>query len=198
MNGYNFSERVRRSLFLAREEALRLNHEYVGTEHVLLGLLRVDDSSAVDVLRQLDIDIEGIRRTIETTVQSGTTPPRAAVDLPYTSRAKKVLELSMAAARELGHSYVGTEHLLLGLLREGHGIAAQVLNDAGLQEDTADASVRERTGAPRRPAFRPESGPRQESTVTAIMVEVHLADRSILREEFTDPMLAIRFLTSLR
>jgi ATP-dependent Clp protease ATP-binding subunit ClpA len=131
MNGYNFTDRVRKVLQMAREEAARLNHEYVGTEHILLGLIREGEGVAVAVLTNLNVDLVAVQQKIEE--KTKTEKPAAAVgpDLPYTSRAKKVLELSMAEARELRHSYVGTEHLLLGLLREGIGIAGQVLSDAG-------------------------------------------------------------------
>src|ERR1041384_2873366 len=129
MNGYNFTERVRKVLALAREEASRLRHEYVGTEHMLLGLLREGEGVAATVLLNLGADFDAIRDLIESTVKRGLAQPTGP-DLPYTSRAKKVLELSMDAARSMNHMYVGTEHLLLGLLGEGKGIAAQVLVDA--------------------------------------------------------------------
>src|ERR1051325_11154852 len=118
MNGYNFSERVRRVLAAARDEAARLRHEYVGTEHILLGLIRFEDSTAVKILRKCEVDTAAVRDLIEATVKKGISSHPTGPDLPYTSRAKKVLELSMAAARDLGTNYVGTEHLLLGLLNE--------------------------------------------------------------------------------
>src|ERR1051326_2751156 len=132
MNGYNFTDRVRKVLQMAREEAARLHHEYVGTEHILLGLIREGEGVAAAVLTNLNVDLEEIQQKIEETVKKGKAPAAAGPDLPYTSRAKKVLELAMSEARELNHSYVGTEHLLLGLLREEKGIAAQVLTDAGV------------------------------------------------------------------
>src|SRR5512139_1456753 len=132
MNGYNFTERVRKVLQMAREEAARLHHEYVGTEHILLGLIREGEGVAAAVLQNLNVDLDEIAQRIEETVKKGKAAQATGPDLPYTSRAKKVLELAMAEARELNHSYVGTEHLLLGLLREEKGIAAQVLNDAGI------------------------------------------------------------------
>ena len=130
MNGYNFTERVRKVLAMAREEAARLHHEYVGTEHILLGLIREGEGVAAAVLQNLNVDLDEITQKIEETVKKGKAAQTTGPDLPYTSRAKKVLELAMAEARELTHSYVGTEHLLLGLLREEKGIAAQVLTDA--------------------------------------------------------------------
>src|SRR5687767_11600924 len=137
MNGYNFTERVRKVLAMAREEAARLHHEYVGTEHILLGLIREGEGVAAAVLQSLSVDLEEIQQKIEETVKKGKAQQGSGPDLPYTSRAKKVLELAMSEARELNHSYVGTEHLLLGLLREEKGIAAQVLTDAQVNLDAA-------------------------------------------------------------
>src|SRR2546429_513377 len=137
MNGYNFTDRVRKVLQMAREEAARLHHEYVGTEHILLGLIREGEGVAAAVLTNLNVDLEEIQQKIEETVKKGKAAAAAGPDLPYTSRAKKVLELAMSEARELNHSYVGTEHLLLGLLREEKGIAAQVLTDAGVNLEQA-------------------------------------------------------------
>ncbi len=137
MNGYNFTERVRKVLAMAREEAARLHHEYVGTEHILLGLIREGEGVAAAVLQNLSIDLDDIQQKVEETVKKGKAATATGPDLPYTSRAKKVLELAMSEARELNHSYVGTEHLLLGLLREEKGIAAQVLTDVGITLDEA-------------------------------------------------------------
>src|SRR5829696_5638182 len=141
MNGYNFTERVRKVLAMAREEAARLHHEYVGTEHILLGLIREGEGVAAAVLQNLSVDLDDIQQKIEETVKKGKAAQTTGPDLPYTSRAKKVLELAMSEARELNHSYVGTEHLLLGLLREEKGIAAQVLTDAGVNLDAARAET---------------------------------------------------------
>src|SRR5689334_17503861 len=141
MNGYNFTERVRKVLAMAREEAARLHHEYVGTEHILLGLIREGEGVAATVLQNLSVELDEIQQKIEETVKKGKAAQTTGPDLPYTSRAKKVLELAMSEARELSHSYVGTEHLLLGLLREEKGIAAQVLTDAGVNLDAARAET---------------------------------------------------------
>ena len=141
MNGYNFTERVRKVLAMAREEAARLHHEYVGTEHILLGLIREGEGVAAAVLQNLSVDLEEVQQKIEETVKKGKAAQATGPDLPYTSRAKKVLELAMGEARELNHSYVGTEHLLLGLLREEKGIAAQVLTDAGVHLEAARAET---------------------------------------------------------
>ena len=141
MNGYNFTERVRKVLAMAREEAARLHHEYVGTEHILLGLIREGEGVAAAVLQNLNVDLDDVTQKIEDTVKKGKAAQATGPDLPYTSRAKKVLELAMAEARDLNHSYVGTEHLLLGLLREEKGIAAQVLTDAGVNLEAARAET---------------------------------------------------------
>ena len=141
MNGYNFTDRVRKVLQMAREEAARLHHEYVGTEHILLGLIREGEGVAAAVLQNLNVDLDDIQQKIEETVKKGKAAAAAGPDLPYTSRAKKVLELAMTEAREINHSYVGTEHLLLGLLREEKGIAAQVLTDAGVSLEASRAET---------------------------------------------------------
>jgi ATP-dependent Clp protease ATP-binding subunit ClpC len=141
MNGYNFTDRVRKVLQMAREEAARLHHEYVGTEHILLGLIREGEGVAAAVLTNLNVDLDDIQQKIEETVKKGKAAAAPGPDLPYTSRAKKVLELAMTEARELNHSYVGTEHLLLGLLREEKGIAAQVLTDAGVTLEQSRAET---------------------------------------------------------
>src|ERR1044072_8237054 len=141
MNGYNFTARLRKVLTMAREEAARLHHEYVATEHILLGLIREGEGVAPTVLQNLNVELEEIQQKIEETVKKGKAGQASGPDLPYTSRAKKVLELAMAEARDLNHSYVGTEHLLLGLLREEKAIAAQVLTDAGVNLDAARAET---------------------------------------------------------
>jgi len=133
---YNFTDRVRKVLAMAREEAIRLQHDYVGTEHILLGLIREGEGVAAAVLQNLSVDLEQIHERVEESVRKGKATI-ALGELPYTSRAKKVLEFAMAEARDFNHSYVGTEHLLLGLLREEKGIAAQVLNSLGVTLDDA-------------------------------------------------------------
>lgn len=135
--GYNFSGRMRKVLALSREQAVWLGHEYVGTEHLLLGLIREGEGVAAVVLQNLNVELDEIRSKIEEMVKRGKAAQTSPPDLPYTSRAKKVLELAMSEARELNHSYVGTEHLLLGLLREEKGISAQVLIGAGMSLDGA-------------------------------------------------------------
>jgi ATP-dependent Clp protease ATP-binding subunit ClpC len=142
---------------MAREEAARLHHEYVGTEHILLGLIREGEGVAAAVLTNLNVDLEEIQQKIEETVKKGKAAAAAGPDLPYTSRAKKVLELAMSEARELNHSYVGTEHLLLGLLREEKGIAAQVLTDASVNLEQARAETLRLLGS-EMPSVAPAAG----------------------------------------
>ncbi len=137
---YNFTDRVRKVLAMAREEAIRLQHDYVGTEHILLGLIREGEGVAAAVLTNLNVDLDQIHERVEESVRKGKATI-ALGELPYTSRAKKVLEFAMAEARDFNHSYVGTEHLLLGLLREEKGIAAQVLNSLGVSLEEARAET---------------------------------------------------------
>src|SRR6266498_694575 len=121
-----FTDRARRVVVLAMEEARRLNHPHIGTEHLLLGLLREPASVATEVLVSLGISVEEIRVGVEESIGRGRTEPPDG-HMPFTPRAKKALELSLREAKKLRHNYVGTEHLLLGLVREGRGVAAQVL-----------------------------------------------------------------------
>ena len=137
---YNFTDRVRKVLAMAREEAVRLQHDYVGTEHILLGLIREGDGVAAEVLRSLAADLDELLRLVEENVRPGKASASIG-ELPYTTRAKKVLEYAMAEARELNHSYVGTEHLLLGLLREEKGLAAKVLGELGIGLEEARAEM---------------------------------------------------------
>jgi ATP-dependent Clp protease ATP-binding subunit ClpC len=137
MHGYNFTERVRRILAIAREEATRLHHEYIGTEHILLGFLGEGEGVGMEVLRALGADPRALAARIEQVVSAGRASPEPRYDLPYTSRAKKVLELAMNEAMVLSHGYVGSEHLLLGILAEAKGIAGQVLAEAGVTLDQA-------------------------------------------------------------
>ncbi|HEX3866926.1 MAG TPA: Clp protease N-terminal domain-containing protein [Gemmatimonadaceae bacterium] len=146
MNGYNFTERVRKTLALAREAAARLRHEYVGTEHVLLGLLREGQGVGVAVLENLRVDLAALADDVEQSTKP-TAARHTGPDLPYTSRAKKALELAMAEARELDTPYVGTEHMLLGLLREEKGLAATALARAGVTLDAAREETRRILGA---------------------------------------------------
>ncbi|MFH1046327.1 MAG: ATP-dependent Clp protease ATP-binding subunit [Candidatus Omnitrophota bacterium] len=140
-----FTERARKVIILAKEEAKRFNHDYIGTEHILLGLIREGEGVASAVLQNLNLSLDKIRLEIEKLVQPG---PAATIsgDIPFTPRAKRVIELSMEEARTLGHNYIGTEHLLLGLLHEGEGVAAQVLIGLGLDLNKVRNEVMELLG----------------------------------------------------
>jgi ATP-dependent Clp protease ATP-binding subunit ClpC len=124
-----FTDRARRAVALAQEEANRLNHNYIGTEHILLGLIREGDGVAAKALESLSISLDAARQQVEEIVGPGQQAPSG--HIPFTPRAKKVLELSLRESQQLGHSYIGTEDILLGLIREGHGVAAQVLVKQG-------------------------------------------------------------------
>jgi ATP-dependent Clp protease ATP-binding subunit ClpC len=134
-----FTDRARRAVVLAQEEARMLNHDYIGTEHLLLGLVREYDGVAGKALASLDISVQAVRQQVEEIVGRGQAAPRG--HIPFTPRAKKVLELALREALQLGHSYIGTEHILLGLIREGEGVAAQVLQKLGVDLHRARQAV---------------------------------------------------------
>ncbi|KPK97049.1 MAG: hypothetical protein AMJ95_11140 [Omnitrophica WOR_2 bacterium SM23_72] len=141
-----FTERARKVIILAKEEARRFNHDYIGTEHILLGLIREGEGVAAAVLQKMGVSLENIRLEIEKLVQPGPTT-QIIGDIPFTPRAKKALELAAEEARALGHNYIGTEHLLLGLIREGEGIASQVLMNLGMDLNTVRNEVMELLGS---------------------------------------------------
>src|SRR6187431_2548435 len=124
-----FTDRARRVVVLAQEEAKMLNHNYIGTEHILLGLIHEGEGVAAKALESLGISLEAVRSQVEEMIGQGGSSPSG--HIPFTPRAKKVLELSLREALQLGHNYIGTEHILLGLIREGEGVAAQVLIKLG-------------------------------------------------------------------
>ena len=124
-----FTDRARRVVVLAQEEARLLNHNYIGTEHILLGLIHEGEGVAAKALESLGISLEAVRSQVEEIIGQGGSSPSG--HIPFTPRAKKVLELSLREALQLGHNYIGTEHILLGLIREGEGVAAQVLVKLG-------------------------------------------------------------------
>ena len=127
-----FTDRARKVMGFANQEAQRLNHDYIGTEHILLGLVKEGSGIGANVLKNMEVDMRKIRKEVEKLVQPGATdlPPGK---LPQTPRAKKVIEYAIDEARQLNHNYVGTEHLLLGLLREEAGVAAKGLVNLGLR-----------------------------------------------------------------
>ncbi|MFT7463658.1 MAG: ATP-dependent Clp protease ATP-binding subunit ClpC, partial [Pseudohongiellaceae bacterium] len=142
-----FTDRARKVMNLAKAEAQRLNHEYIGTEHILLGLVQEGSGVAANVLRGMGIDLKHIRTEVEKLVKgSATMVPMG--NLPFTPRAKKVLELSLEEASQLGHNYIGTEHLLLGLIKESEGIAARVLTNLTVKLEDVREEVLEFLGGP--------------------------------------------------
>ena len=126
-----FTDRARRVVVLAQEEARLLSHNYIGTEHILLGLIHEREGVAATTLESMEISLEAVRREIEEIIGQGQATPTG--HIPFTPRAKKVLELSLRESLQLGANYIGTEHILLGLIREGEGVAAQVLQKLGAE-----------------------------------------------------------------
>ncbi len=140
-----FTERARKVIILAREEAIRLGHNFVGTEHLLLGLVREGDGLAMAILKKLSVNLSTLKGEVEKVVSVGTQVSPAG-EVPFTPQAKKVLEYAISEARSMGHNYIGTEHLLLGLVREGEGIASLVLRDVGVTVAAAKAQAQELLG----------------------------------------------------
>ncbi len=149
-----FTDRARKVIQLANQEAQRLNHEYIGTEHILLGLVKEGSGVAANVLKNMDVDLSKIRREVEKLVNQGT-DMIAMGKLPQTPRAKKSIEYAIEEARNFSHTYVGTEHILLGLLREEEGIAAQVLLNLGLSLDRVRDQILELMGSGKDSSERP-------------------------------------------
>ncbi len=161
-----FTERARKVIVYAKEEARRFNHDYIGTEHLLLGLIREGEGVAAAVLQKLGLDLETIRIEVEKLVQPG---PQTQVlgDIPFTPRSKKALELSAEEARALGHNYIGTEHLLLGLVKEGEGMAYRVLLNLGLDLGKLRNEVMELLGSGI-PGFNNQEEPAKSNKTPAI------------------------------
>jgi len=134
-----FTDRARRVVVMAQEEARTLNHNFVGTEHILLGLLREGEGIAAKALESLGISLDAVRQRVEEIIGHGEHTPSGSI--PFTPGAKRTLELSLTEAVQLGHEYVGTEHILLGLIREGEGVAAQVLVKQGADLDRVRQQV---------------------------------------------------------
>ncbi len=154
-----FTERARKVMTLARQEAQKLNNDYIGTEHILLGLVQEGSGVAAQVLKNLEVDLRKVRAEVERLVEQGTSPVTG-TQLPFTPRAKRVLELALEEAQNLGHNYIGTEHLLLGLIRESDGPAAHVLQNLGVKPEEVREEVVELLGAdaPSATAARGEEG----------------------------------------
>jgi len=169
-----FTDRARKVMALARKEAQRFNHDFIGTEHILLGLIQEGSGVAANVLKNLGVEINKIRSEIEKNVQSG--PSMVTMgQLPFTPRAKKVLELSMEEANELGHNYIGTEHLLLGLVREENGVAVKVLRELGVEPGQVIRAVERTVGRGERAPFgKPTLAPRTKRVIELAVDEARL------------------------
>jgi len=205
LNGHNFTERVRKILAMSRESAATFHHEYVSTEHILHGLLREGEGVAAAVLQNLGADLEELKARLEGCFKPGNPAAAPVPDLPYTSRGKKVLELAMAEARDFSHSYVGSEHLLIALLREEHGIAAKVLAEAKLTADGLRAETLRLLGTeirnstteiPKVLGARLVRKAQQsvERELEEIKIEIRHHDGSTVRGEFRNASTAMVFL----
>ncbi len=184
----NFTPRAQQVLALARREADRFHHNFVGSEHLLLGLIRLGQGTAVTVLGKMGLDLETVRKEVEK--QVGTGPDQKMIGhIPYTPRVKKVRALAAKEARALNHTYVGTEHILLGLLREGDGVAARVLKDLDVNIDgTRQEILREldpnfeSTGKETRPSGLPQKAdapkPQGDSVDTSKRYDVYCRERN--------------------
>ncbi|NQT88674.1 AAA family ATPase, partial [bacterium] len=186
-----FTERARKVMSLARLEAQRFHNEYVGSEHILLALVKEGTGVASVVLKKMGVELKEVRAEIEKTVDHGPESAPSGQQLPYTPRAKKVLELSMQEARTLGHHYIGTEHLLLGLLRETEGHAAQALMNLGLKLEEVREEIHNFLGS----EFQPEAGDEPKSAQKKSKSETPALDNfgrdltELAREGKLDPVI---------
>lgn len=197
MSGYDFTSRVRGALIKARDEAQRRNHEHVGTEHLLLGLLAEEDGLVMDVLDTLGANPIALQQVVEQRVTDGKPGRlRTIPDLPYSPRARVVLDQAIAVAHEFGDGYVGTQHLLLGLMRERHGIAAQVLTDAGLTEPRLRHEIVRLLQGEGVAAMLDDVEREQTDTQVplSIAVEVRYEDGTLAKKTFASKDAAIGFL----
>jgi ATP-dependent Clp protease ATP-binding subunit ClpC len=183
-----FTERARKVIILAKEEARRFNHDYIGTEHILLGLIREGEGVAAAVLQKMGISLENIRLEIEKLVQPGPTT-QIIGDIPFTPRAKKALELAAEEARSLGHNYIGTEHLLLGLIREGEGVASQVLLNLGMDLNGVRNEVMELLGSALPGFGQPAGSGPQAKTKTPALDAFGRDLTALARENKLDPVI---------
>ena len=169
----NFTPRAQKVLALAREEANRFNHNFVGTEHLLLGLIRLDQGTAVNVLRKMGIDLALARAEVEK--QVGVGPEQKMIgNIPFTPRVKKVIAIAGKERKALNHSYLGTEHILLGLLREGDGVAARVLKNLGVDAEKTRDEILTELDPNHRPAARgPEDPPGTISAKPMVPLNSH-------------------------
>lgn len=197
MGDYDFTSRVRGALIKAREEAQRRNHEHVGTEHLLLGLLMEEDALVIDVMDNLGANTMDVQQRVEQ-MMTGSLPARvkAIPDLPYTPRARVVLDQAISTAHEFGDGYVGTQHLLLGLIREREGIAAQALTAAGLTEPKLRREIVRLLQGEGVAAMLDEMPTGQTDTQVplSIAVEVRYGDGTLAKKVFASKDAAIGFL----
>jgi ATP-dependent Clp protease ATP-binding subunit ClpC len=186
-----FTERARQVIVLAQEEARMLRHNYIGTEHLLLGLLREADGVAARVLGTLEVNLEEVRGEVTRIVGEGDHESQG--QIPFTPRAKKVLELALREALSLGHNYIGTEHILLGLMRESEGVAARILNDLDVDADRARQEVmRVLSGPSRRPsrsAASPESAESKERKSSKVLDQFGRNLTKYAEEDRLDPVI---------
>jgi ATP-dependent Clp protease ATP-binding subunit ClpC len=164
-----FTDRARRVVVLAQEEARMLNHNYIGTEHILLGLIHEGEGVAAKALESLGISLEGVRNQVEEIIGQGQQAPSG--HIPFTPRAKKVLELSLREALQLGHNYIGTEHILLGLIREGEGVAAQVLVKLGADLNRVRQQVIQLLSGYQGKESAPTGGPAEGTPSTSLVLD---------------------------
>jgi ATP-dependent Clp protease ATP-binding subunit ClpC len=180
-----FTERAKKVMLLAREEASRLGHEYIGTEHLLLGLLREGKGIAASVLQKLGLDLDSLRAEIEASVEKSTGSSSSLSELSVTPRLKRVMELALDEAQKLNHNYIGTEHLLLGLIREGEGEAARILQDQGADLKKVRDQVHEMLAS----AFTPMSGPSKKKGKTPALDSFGRDLTELAREGKLDPVI---------
>jgi Clp amino terminal domain, pathogenicity island component/UvrB/uvrC motif len=170
-----FTDRARRVVVLAQEEARMLNHNYIGTEHILLGLIHEGEGVAARALESLGISLEAVRQQVEEIIGQGQQAPSGYI--PFTPRTKKVLDLSSREALQLGHNYIGTEHILLGLIREGEGVAAQVLVKLGADLNRVRQQVIQLLhGAGGKEPETIHTGPRERGVLSRVVARVNAID----------------------
>ena len=190
MNGHNLTERFRKILVLAREDAIARRHEYIGAEHLLLGLIAEGEGVGVAALQRVGVDVGAVKARVEAVLPQGNASSTVGPGLPYTSRAKQVIEFAMVEALECNHSYVSSEHLLLGLLREQHGIAAQVLTASGALIEVVRKETLRLLGTD----AAQEQITVPNGNIASIAIEVRFADESRVRRDFRNVADALHFL----
>ncbi|MBN2483095.1 MAG: ATP-dependent Clp protease ATP-binding subunit [Candidatus Omnitrophica bacterium] len=183
-----FTERARKVLVLAKEEARRFNHDYIGTEHILLGLVREGEGVACAVLQNLGADLDRLRIEVEKLITPGSVTGVVG-DIPFTPRAKKALELAAEEARTLGHNYIGTEHILLGLIREGEGLAMQVLYSLGVDLDKVREEIASLLGGTHSAPGGQQGGTAQSASKTPALDSFGRNLTKLAREGKLDPVI---------